>query len=66
MRNDSLIKEELVKQLVKIKEVLQARSHGLRFYGSSVLLVYCADSLVRAREAQNASLLQLNCKLIDF
>ena len=38
----------------------------MRFYGSSVLLVYCADSLARAREAQDASLLQLNCKLIDF
>ena len=31
-----------------------------------MLVVYCADSLKRAIEAKDSSLLHLECKLIDF
>ena len=39
----------------QIKQVLAEHSHGIRFYGSSILVIYCADSVERARVSNDAS-----------
>ena len=49
-----------------MKDVLTLNSHGLRFYASSVLIIYCADSLQMALRADDPTLLRVQCKLVDF
>ena len=46
--------------------MLSQHSHGMRFYGSSILVIYCADSVERARLNDDPSLLKAECRLVDF
>ena len=42
IRQDVL--EAVIKEAEVVHDVIQSSSHGVRFYGSSLLVVYCAAS----------------------
>jgi len=54
------------KAFEQIGKVLADHSHGIRFYGASILLIYCAESLKRALDSQDDSQLLAQCRLVDF
>lgn len=55
-----------VQELEKILQVLEGSSQGLRFYGASILIIYCSESLKLAEASQDFTKVKLECKLIDF